>query len=119
MTPQNSTHATPGMVRSLAMTKRTPIDIRDDLLRIPQRERVARYADLIAPPGSWSDLYVMPSTYAHPRARAQQSRAEAGAGVAMGVRASETPAGQKTALASMLGFICHVSPDPQNAGVAR
>jgi len=97
MTAQNSTNTTQDAVRSPMSSN--ALEIRDELLRAPHRERVSRYAAMLLPPGSWSDLHANSGTNAparglgdhamrrNPDAAPGFSRVEAGAGVASSIAA--------------------------------
>jgi len=103
------------------------LEVRDELLRAPHRERVHLHAAMLLLPGSWSDLHANSGTNAPARGPVDHamrcntdgapvfSRVEAGAGVASSIAASE--GGEAAVRASVR--VCHVSPEPQNGGIAR
>jgi len=103
------------------------LEVRDELLRAPHRDRVHLHAAMLMPPGIWSDLHANSGTNApargpgghdmqrNPNGAPGFSRVEAGAGVASSIAASE--GGEAAVRASVR--VCHVSPEPQNGGVAR
>jgi len=88
------------------------LEVRDELLRAPHRDRVSRYAAMLLPPGSWSDLHTNSGTNAPARGPADHamqrntdgaprfSRVEAGAGVASSIAAGN---GGETSVRASVG----------------